>query len=51
MHQPSGLTEMYLLNEALTRARMPEPQAEAPRTAKRVAMKALRKQARQMGTL
>ena len=51
MNQSNGLVEMYLLNEALTRARMPEPQTEAPRTAKRIAMKALRKQARQSGTL
>ncbi|MCP2325367.1 hypothetical protein HDA40_003874 [Hamadaea flava] len=29
---------------------MPEPQTEAPRTAKRIAMKALRKQARQSGS-
>ena len=51
MNQNNGLVEMYLMNEALTRARMPEPQTEAPRTAKRIAMKALRKQARQSGTL
>ena len=51
MNQNFGLSEMYLLNEALSRSRMPEPQAEASRTAKRIAMKALRKQARQAGTL
>jgi hypothetical protein len=51
MNPTNGIIEMYLMNEALTRARMPGPQAEAPRTAKRIAMKALRKQARQSGTL
>jgi ribosomal 50S subunit-associated protein YjgA (DUF615 family) len=51
MNQHLGLSEMYLLNEALSRSRMPEPQAEALRTAKRIAMRALRKQARQSGTL
>ena len=51
MNQHPGLGEMYLLNEALSWSRMPEPQAEAPRTAKRIAMKALRKQARQSGTM
>jgi len=51
MNQNPGLSEMYLLNEALSRSRMPGPQAEAPRTAKRIAMMALRKQARQAGTL
>jgi hypothetical protein len=51
MNQNNGLVEMYIMNEALTRARMPEPQTEAPRTAKRIAMKALRKQARQSGIL
>jgi hypothetical protein len=49
MNPMHGLTGVYLMNEALTRARMPGPQAEAPRTAKRIAMKALRQQARQMG--
>ncbi|WP_157545608.1 hypothetical protein [Hamadaea tsunoensis] len=51
MNQINGLTEMYLMNEALTRARMTEPQAEAPRTARRIAMKARRKQARTLGNL
>jgi hypothetical protein len=51
MNQLHGLSEMYLLNEALSRSRMPEPQAEASRTAKRIAMKALRQQARQSGAL
>jgi hypothetical protein len=51
MNQIQPIGDMYLLNEALTRARMPEPQTEAPRTAKRIAMKALRKQARQTGIL
>jgi hypothetical protein len=51
MNPNFGLSEMHLLNEALSRSRMPGPQAEAPRTAKRIAMKALRKQARQSGTL
>jgi hypothetical protein len=51
MNQHPGLSEIYLINEALSRSRMPEPQAEAHRTAKRIALKALRKQARQAGTL
>jgi hypothetical protein len=51
MNSNFGLSEMHLLNEALSRSRMPGPQAEAPRTAKRIAMKALRKQARQSGIL
>ncbi|NUT22129.1 MAG: hypothetical protein HOV77_23380 [Hamadaea sp.] len=50
MNPNTGIVEMYLMDEALTRARMPGPQAEAPRTAKRIAMKALRKQARQSGS-
>ena len=45
----NGLSHLHLLNEALSRARMPEPQAEASRTARQIAMKALRKQARNQG--
>jgi hypothetical protein len=45
----TGLNSMHTLNEALSRVRMPEPQAEASRTARRIAMKALRKQARNQG--
>lgn len=45
----NGLSTMHLLNEALSRVRMPEPQAEASRTARQIAMKALRRQARNQG--
>jgi hypothetical protein len=39
----------FLLTEALSKARTPEPLAEAPRTAKRIAMLSRRKHARQLG--
>lgn len=51
LHQNHGLTDLYLINEALSRIRMSEPQAEAPRSAKRIALRARRKQARQLGNL
>jgi hypothetical protein len=51
LHQNHGLTDLYLINEALSRMRMSEPLAEAPRSAKRIALRARRKQARQLGNL
>ena len=44
--------EMHTLHEALSRARMPQPQKEAHRSgdsARRVAMRALARQARDLG--
>ncbi|MBB5871703.1 hypothetical protein F4553_005082 [Allocatelliglobosispora scoriae] len=45
----NGLNDLQLLNQALSRARMPEPQAEASRTARQIAIRALRRQARNQG--
>lgn len=51
----NGVTEMQLLNEALSRARMRRPQSvrqtktEAPRSAREVAMEARRRAARELG--
>ena len=51
MYQSNGATEMhYLMNEALSRARMREPQSEARRSARYVAMRARRRQAREQGS-
>jgi hypothetical protein len=40
---------MYLINEALSRARMRKPQNEAYRSARRIAMQARRQQAHDLG--
>ena len=55
---PNGARKMYLLNEALSKVRMRWPQSagyatstEAPRSARQVAMQALRRAAREQGTL
>lgn len=45
-----GLNEL-LLTEVLSKARTTEPQTEAHRTAKRIAIFARRKHARQLGNL
>jgi methylthioribose-1-phosphate isomerase len=45
----SRSTAMNLFHEALSRARMPKPQEEASRSARRVAMEARRRQARDLG--
>jgi hypothetical protein len=42
-------TGMNTLQEALSRARMRSPRNEAPRSARRVAMQARRRQARELG--
>ena len=42
---------MYLIKQALSRARMRSPHGEAPRAARRIAMKARRRQARDLGDL
>jgi uncharacterized protein YbjQ (UPF0145 family) len=54
----NGASEMQLLNEALSRARMRRPQAgrtttssEATRSARTIAMEARRRTAREMGAL
>ena len=55
LNVPSGAFEMQLLHEALSRARMRRPQsgesttAEAPRSARTVAMAARRQNARELG--
>ncbi len=58
LHMPNGIVEMQLLNEALSRARMPRPQAgrtttstEATRTARTVAMNGRSQSARDLGVL
>jgi len=48
----SHVPELYLLQEALSRARMPWPQqhnSEAPRSARRIAMAARHRYASQLG--
>jgi hypothetical protein len=55
MSTSNGAAEMhpYLINEALSRARMPEPQdakSEAHRSARHIAMRARRRQAREQGS-
>jgi hypothetical protein len=49
MTNHNGLTDLYLMTEVLAKARTTEPLAEAPRTAKRIAMLSRRKHARQLG--
>ncbi|GAA0386840.1 hypothetical protein GCM10009541_32190 [Micromonospora gifhornensis] len=58
LHLLSGVTEMQLLNEALSRARMLRPQAgrtttstEATRSARTVAMASRTRSARELGVL
>jgi|GEM_PF-3353369 hypothetical protein len=54
---PNGVTRLYLIHEALSRARMRTPQAgrttstEASRPARTVAMLARRRAARELGVL
>ncbi|GGM28281.1 hypothetical protein GCM10012279_53600 [Micromonospora yangpuensis] len=57
LHHPNGAVEMQLLHEALSRARMPRPQAgrtttstEATRSARTVAMNGRRQSALDLGT-
>ena len=45
----STSTAVNLINEALSRARMRKPQDEAYRSARRIAMEARRRQARDLG--
>ncbi|ROT32580.1 hypothetical protein EF879_11525 [Micromonospora sp. HM5-17] len=53
----NGVTRLYLIHEALSRARMREPQAghttstEASRSARSVAIRARRRAARELGVL
>ncbi|GIJ26041.1 hypothetical protein Vqi01_12030 [Micromonospora qiuiae] len=57
LHLPNVVAEMYLLNEALSRARMLRPQAgrttstEATRSARTVAMAGRARSARELGVL
>lgn len=58
LHVLNGVTEMQLLHEALSRARMPRPQAgrtttstEATRSARTVAMASRNRSARELGAL
>ena len=58
MRNPNGVTKMYLIHEALSRARMRTPQAgrittstEATRSAREVAMQSRRRAERELGTL
>jgi len=52
---PTGMTRIQLIHEALSRARMRGPQAgyttstEAPRSARRIAMQARHRAARELG--
>jgi uncharacterized protein YbjQ (UPF0145 family) len=55
---PNGVTKMYLIHEALSRARMRLPQAgrtttstEATRAARNIALQGRRQAARELGTL
>lgn len=54
MSHANGASEMkHLLHEVLSRARMPEPQdyrTEAHRSARYIAMRARRRQAREQGS-
>jgi hypothetical protein len=49
----AGSADMYLINEALSRARTPEPQvhSEAHRSARRIAMRARRRQALDLNSI
>ncbi|RZU78005.1 hypothetical protein EV384_6751 [Micromonospora kangleipakensis] len=58
LYVPNGAVEMQLLHEALSRARMPRPQAgrtttstEATRSARTVAMSSRNQAARDLGVL
>ncbi|GAA4575100.1 hypothetical protein GCM10023176_43730 [Micromonospora coerulea] len=58
LYVPTGAVEMQLLHEALSRARMPRPQAgrtttstEATRSARTVAMSSRNQSARDLGVL
>ncbi|RIV29851.1 hypothetical protein D2L64_26500 [Micromonospora radicis] len=58
LNLPNGITEMHLLHEALSRARMLRPQAgrtttstEATRSARTVAMAGRSRSARELGAL
>jgi hypothetical protein len=48
---PRALTELFLQDEPRVMARSVNPTAAEPRTAKRIALKARRKQARDLGMI
>jgi hypothetical protein len=50
MIEKNGLSDMYTIQEAMSRARMPEPQnipSEASRSARQIAMSARRRASRE----
>jgi len=50
MFEKNGLTDMYMLHEVMSRARMPEPQkspSEAARSARQIAIRAQRRAQRE----
>lgn len=51
MYPFNVITESCALTEARTNTRLPEPGAQAFRFARRIALRARRKQARQLGDL
>lgn len=58
LNTPNGVRKMYLIHEALSRARMRLPQAdrnttstEATRSARAIALRGRRQAARELGTL
>jgi hypothetical protein len=51
MNQKNGISEMYMIHEIMSRARMREPQnipSEASRSARQIAVSARRRAAREM---
>ncbi|NUT35949.1 MAG: hypothetical protein HOV79_23080 [Hamadaea sp.] len=51
MSYPRAFNDLYVNVDSRVVARMFEPSAEAPRTAKRIALRARRKQTRELGNL
>lgn len=50
MIEKAGITEMYMIHEVLSRARMPQPQkspSEAARSARQIALRAHRRAQRE----
>jgi hypothetical protein len=49
-HNQNGITDMYMIHEILSRARMREPQnipSEAPRSARQISIRARKQAARE----
>lgn len=51
MHPSNGLSELIALTEARTKTRNPHLGPDGPRLAKQVALRARRKQSRELGNL